>query len=185
MQGLHSYPFQLLQSNLTEMPDEQTTQDFIYVSVHPEAAFRALSEEERTQYRENETTRLLSALSIESSLSRVTQIDPSIGDEAKARALLAIGLSWLRLCCISDSGLERLGSACSDYRSGARYCITLGLTACAYIAPTASEGLVSAIKNQSGDDRRLLPLIGYSLNDTIVVFDRIRENRGKGLVILN
>ncbi len=25
-----------------------------------------------------------------------------------------------------------------------------------------------------------LTLIGYSLNDTIVIFDRIRENRGKG-----
>ena len=27
----------------------------------------------------------------------------------------------------------------------------------------------------------LLTIVGYSINDTIVVFDRIRENRGRGL----
>ena len=27
----------------------------------------------------------------------------------------------------------------------------------------------------------LLTIVGYSINDTIVVFDRIRESRGKGI----
>ncbi len=184
MQGLHSYPFQLLQSNLTEMPDEQTTQDFIYVSVHPEAAFRALSEEERTQYRENETTRLLSALSIESSLSRVTQIDPSIGDEAKARALLAIGLSLVAIVLYIGFrfGTARFGIA-AIIALVHDVCITLGLvTACTYIAPTAiGKALgIGDYKINLEMIAAFLTLIGYSLNDTIVVFDRIRENRGKG-----
>jgi len=62
-------------------------------------------------------------------------------------------------------------------------CITLGVvTACTYIAATVMGGklLLGDFKINLAMIAAFLTLIGYSLNDTIVVFDRIRENRRKG-----
>jgi SecD/SecF fusion protein len=61
-------------------------------------------------------------------------------------------------------------------------CITLGaVTACTYIAGTSIGELllIGDFKINLAMIAAFLTLIGYSLNDTIVVFDRIRENRGK------
>ncbi|MHC5119419.1 MAG: protein translocase subunit SecF, partial [Planctomycetota bacterium] len=61
-------------------------------------------------------------------------------------------------------------------------CITLGLvTACYYVSET-SIGKALGIQDFKINLEMIaafLTIIGYSLNDTIVVFDRIRENRGK------
>ena len=61
-------------------------------------------------------------------------------------------------------------------------CIALGLLAAsAWIARTAfgSWLLVEDFRIDLGVVAALLTIIGYSLNDTIVILDRIRENRGK------
>ncbi|UCE99742.1 MAG: protein translocase subunit SecDF, partial [Planctomycetota bacterium] len=61
-------------------------------------------------------------------------------------------------------------------------CITLGaVTACTYLAatPIGQKLLVGDFKINLAIIAAFLTLIGYSLNDTIVVFDRIRENRRK------
>jgi SecD/SecF fusion protein len=61
-------------------------------------------------------------------------------------------------------------------------CITLGaVTACTYIAttPIGEKLLIGDFKINLAMIAAFLTLIGYSLNDTIVVFDRIRENRHK------
>jgi SecD/SecF fusion protein len=62
--------------------------------VHPEAGFRDFSDNEWNSYVENEKSRLIAAGSLESTLSRVTQIDASVGSEAKTRALIAMLLSF-------------------------------------------------------------------------------------------
>ena len=61
-------------------------------------------------------------------------------------------------------------------------CITLGaVTACTYLAGTVvgEKLLIGDFKINLAMIAAFLTLIGYSLNDTIVVFDRIRENRRK------
>ena len=61
-------------------------------------------------------------------------------------------------------------------------CITLGIvTACTYIAETPIGNAlgIGDFKINLEMIAAFLTIIGYSLNDTIVVFDRIRENRGK------
>ncbi|MBN2313340.1 MAG: hypothetical protein JXM79_05380, partial [Sedimentisphaerales bacterium] len=65
-------------------------------------------------------------------------------------------------------------------------CITLGaVTACTYIASTSvgQALLIGDFKINLAMIAAFLTLIGYSLNDTIVVFDRIRENRGKNRLL--
>ncbi len=58
--------------------------------------------------------------------------------------------------------------------------ITLGAVAVsAWLAPLLGFALVDEFKISLSVLAAFLALIGYSLNDTIVVFDRIRELRGK------
>jgi len=60
--------------------------------------------------------------------------------------------------------------------------IALGLLAAsAFVGATAfgSALLIEPFRIDLGVVAALLTIIGYSLNDTIVILDRIRENRGK------
>jgi SecD/SecF fusion protein len=156
---------------------------FVYVSVHPEASYRELDQNEWQNFVENEKTKLAGAASLETSLSRVTQIDPSIGSQAKQQATVAIILSliamlayiWIRFGT-ARYGLAAIVATVHDV------IITLGLfTACTYLAPTAigKALLIGDFKINLEIIAAFLTLIGYSVNDTIVVFDRIRENRGR------
>jgi len=187
MQNLDRYPYKILDSELDDIADSnQPVNSFVYLSVHPEAGLRELSDQEWTQFVENERKKLLGATELAASLPRVTQIDPSVGAEAKTRALIAIILSltaivtyiWIRFGNVRY-GLAAITALVHDM------CITLGaVTACTYIAATliGEKLLIGDFKIDLAMIAAFLTLIGYSLNDTIVVFDRIRENRKKGLL---
>jgi SecD/SecF fusion protein len=183
-QNLTWYNYIIRKSDLSETTDpEEKISVFAYISTHPEAGLRELTEEEWTGFLNNETTRVLAASQLETSLPRVTQIDPSVGAEAKTRALIAIVLSLFAI-------VTYIGFRFGDVRFGLAaiaalvhdVCITLGaVTACTYIAFTkfGETLLIGDFKIDLAMIAAFLTLIGYSLNDTIVVFDRIRENRRK------
>ena len=184
MQNIERYSYEILDSSLNGLTDpNQPVKSFVYVSADPEAGFRELSEEERTRFVENERAKVLGATRLETSLPRVRQFDPSVGAEQKQRALIAIVLSlfaivtyiWIRFGNVRY-GIAAIAALMHDV------CITLGAVAiCTYIAGTSIGELllIGDFKINLAMIAAFLTLIGYSLNDTIVVFDRIRENRGK------
>ena len=188
MQNMERYPYEILDSNLNALTDpNQSINSFVYVSANPEASFRELTEEERARFAENERTKVLAATRLETSLPRVRQFDPSVGSEQKTRALIAIILSlfaiiayiWIRFGNVRY-GVAAIIALIHDV------CITLGaVTACTYIAATSIGHffLIDDFKINLAMIAAFLTLIGYSLNDTIVVFDRIRENRGKARLL--
>ncbi|HEU4884159.1 MAG TPA: protein translocase subunit SecF [Longimicrobium sp.] len=98
---------------------------------------------------------------------RTEAVGPKVGDELQIRALLAILLSFLATMAYLwvrfewRFGLAAIAATMHDIL------ITLGLLA--LMGSEISLGTVAAF----------LTIVGYSLNDTIVVFDRIRENLGK------
>ena len=168
-------------------PDDKIT-SFVYVSVHPDAGYRDLDNSEWTRFVENEKEKITRAGSMQESLARVTQIDPSIGDLAKKQAVAAIVLSLIAIVAYI---WMRFGTAMYGFAAIAALvhdvCITLGaVTVCTYIAggPIGKLLGVGDFKINLQMIAAFLTIIGYSLNDTIVVFDRIRENRGK-LATLN
>ncbi len=187
MRELNWYFYRILGSDLN--PIKQTNQpaeSFVYLSAYPEAGLRELSDDEWQRFVENETTKILAATKLETSLPRVTQIDPSVGKEQKTRALIAIILSlfaivtyiWIRFGNVRY-GVAAIIALVHDV------CITLGaVTACTYIAttPIGEKLLIGDFKINLAMIAAFLTLIGYSLNDTIVVFDRIRENRKKAQI---
>ncbi len=182
-QNLKFYTYKLFGPGLKPVDANQPVDSFVYVSSEPEAGLRELSQDEWNRFVENERSRVLAATELETSLPRVTQIDPSVGGEQKTRALIAIFLSlsaivayvWIRFGNVRY-GLTAIAALVHDV------VITLGaVTACTYLASTAL-GIVLLVGDFKIDLAMIaafLTLIGYSLNDTIVVFDRIRENRHK------
>ncbi len=182
VQNLVWYTHKIFATSLAELPNEPI-KSFVYVSVHPEAAFRQLTDDEWSRFTESETTKVMTAGQLETSLPQVTQINPSVGQEAKTRALIAIILSfiamviylWVRFGNLRY-GIGAIVSLMHDV------CITLGVVcACTYIASTAigQKMLIGDFKIDLTMIAAFLTLVGYSVNDTIVVFDRIRENRHK------
>ncbi|AQT68866.1 bifunctional preprotein translocase subunit SecD/SecF [Anaerohalosphaera lusitana] len=184
MANMQWYNSQLFAKDMTIPEPGTELSEFVYVSVHPEAGYREFSEDEWQSFIEGEKSKVLTAASMEESLSRVTQVDPSIGQQAKVRAIIAIVLSliaivayiWIRFGT-ARYGFAAIAALIHDV------CITLGaVTVCTFIAKTSLGRALGIMDFKINLEMiaAFLTIIGYSLNDTIVVFDRIRENRGKG-----
>ena len=100
-------------------------------------------------------------------VTRTEAVGPKVGAELQRNALIAIILSLLATMAYLAVrfewrfGLAAIGATAHDIL------ITLGIIALFRIE--VDLGIVAA----------LLTIVGYSLNDTIVVFDRIRENLTK------
>ena len=109
--------------------------------------------------------------------------DPAIASEAKNGAIVALILAWLAMiaylwfrfgqarwglaaviCLIHDAVIIVGLVAVSDWLSRLAFAQWLG---------------IGSFKIDLAMVAAILTIIGYSVNDTIVVFDRIRENRGK------
>lgn len=98
---------------------------------------------------------------------RTEAVGPRAGAELQRQALLAILISLaLTLAYIAVRFEWRFGVA-AIIATGHDLVITLGLISVLW--QEVSLATVAAV----------LTIVGYSLNDTIVVFDRIRENLGK------
>jgi len=108
-----------------------------------------------------------------------TKVAKSIGDEAKQQAFYATVASlaviilyiWFRFARISY-GLAAVLALVHDVA------IVLGMVV-VFSWFGRNVPLIGEMKIDLPMIGAFLTLIGYSLNDTIVIFDRIRENRGK------
>ncbi len=182
MDGIAWYQYRLAGSNLETAADKPFTK-FVYYSIEPEAGYRQFSEDEWAQFINNESKKLTQAASLQSSLPRVTQFSPSIGQEAKNRAIVATVLSLIAICVYVwfrfgniRYGLGAIVPLAHDVT------ITLGaIVGCTYIAmtPIGQKLLIGDFKIDLAMIAAFLTIVGYSVNDTIVVFDRIREKRGR------
>ena len=101
------------------------------------------------------------------SVVRTEAVGPKVGDELQLKALWAILLSFAATLVYLGFRFEwRFGMA-AVIATAHDLLITLG-----FLAVTRTEISLTTIA-------ALLTIVGYSLNDTIVVFDRIRENLAK------
>jgi SecD/SecF fusion protein len=163
--------------------DQSPVSTFTFASTEPEAALRQVSPDEWTRFVDNEKARVLQSTERETSLPRVTQIDPFVGSEARTRAIISIVLSlaaivayiWLRFGTLRF-GLAAIIALFHDVSTA------LGAIAISAFLATTFIGqalLIGDFRINGTVIAAILTLLGYSLNDTIVVFDRIRENRRK------
>jgi len=127
------------------------------------------------------------ALTTTTTLASVQSFSPAIAETFRAQALVSVTLSLL---LITIYIWVRFGSV--RYSLAAIVClvhdvlICIGLIALAEILyhspttePMARALLILPFKIDLNLVAALLTIIGYSLNDSIIVMDRIRENRGR------
>jgi SecD/SecF fusion protein len=120
---------------------------------------------------------------------RLENFDATLAAETQTKALWAIIASWAAI-------LIYLWFRFGSWTFGAAavvclihdLCFTLGIIAFCHYITVAAPGLAHALmiedfKIDLQTVAALLTLVGYSVNDTIVVFDRIREVRGKNPVL--
>ncbi|MBN1256974.1 MAG: protein translocase subunit SecF, partial [Planctomycetes bacterium] len=120
--------------------------------------------------------RTAGSLDYTESFSRFTSVGPLVAGEMKQKAILALLYSmvaifiyiWLRFQFRAAYGLGACLALAHDVL------FTIGAIA------VADQYLGMNIKIDLTIVAALLTIVGYSLNDTIVVFDRIRENLAAG-----
>jgi SecD/SecF fusion protein len=126
---------------------------------------------------------LLTAAFSRSEAGETRNFDAAIAGEMAQRAILAVVLSWL---AIVGYLWFRFGSV----RWGLAAVVCLIHDVVIVVGMVAASGWLyktwlgdavglSSFKIDLAMIAAILTVIGYSVNDTIVVFDRIRENRGK------
>jgi len=143
---------------------------------------------EWNQFAEREESLVKAAMEREATTESLAQFDPAIAARAAGKAGVAFVLSWLAI-------IGYLWVRFSSLRWGfaAVIClihdtiIAVGMVALsAYIAasPIGKWLLVDVpFRIDMAVVAAFLTIIGYSVNDTIVVFDRIRENRGRLMTV--
>jgi len=184
MRGVAWTNYRILDSNLKTMDPNLLVKSFVYLVAEPELASSQQDSDIWTQFVDGEKTKVVDAMQMVSSLPQVTQISPSVGKEAKTAALVAIVLSLIAM-------LIYIALRFGDLRYGIGSIVTLAhdttatlgaVMCCAFISTTAIGQLllIGDFKIDMTMIGAFLTLLGYSINDTIVVYDRIRENRRKG-----
>jgi len=109
-------------------------------------------------------------------VTRVSTIGPSLGDELFNKALIAIALVSLGIMLFIAFAFWGVSKPVSSWVYGL---VTLGTLIHDVIIPAGVFALLGAFLNVEVDALfvvALLTVLGYSVNDTIVVFDRVREN---------
>jgi len=136
-----------------------------------------------TDLAEPEVKLLQAALQRQTSLSQVTQFDKQISQEAKTNAYIAVVLSWLAIIIYVwfrfgniRWGLAAVIALMHDVLVALG---AIGLAHFIFNSPIGHWLMIEKFRVDMALVAALLTVIGYSVNDTIIVFDRIRENRGR------
>jgi len=142
-----------------------------------------------SEFAANELELVTATLDNEQTLRKLTQFKGQIASQSQRRALLAIVLSWAMIIGYvwlrfgrPIYGIAGVTALVHDV------CIALAFVGISgWLGgsghPIGSALLINDFKIDMTIVAAFLTIIGYSINDTIVVFDRIREMRGRlGLV---
>jgi len=126
---------------------------------------------------ENEHAPLLSALGTELTEKRFNTIGPVIGEELKKKAWLAIVIVVIAIIFFIALVFRKVSQPVSSWKYGLVAIIALAHD---IIIPAGIFAFLGSRFIEFQIDvlfvMALLAILGFSVNDTIVVFDRIREN---------
>jgi preprotein translocase subunit SecF len=107
-------------------------------------------------------------------VQRFESVGPAVGTEVAQRAALAVGLAALGILIYISYAFRRVEHA---FRYGVAAIIAMLHDVLVVIGIEAMVGHFLGWEADSLFLTALLTVIGFSVHDTIVVFDRIRENR--------
>jgi preprotein translocase subunit SecF len=132
----------------------------------------------RTREIQEGETQILSSYFTESgsNIERFSSIGPSLGKELRNKAYTAISLVLIIIIIFIWFAFRHVGSAVQPWKYGIVSIVALFHD---IVIPTGLIAILGRFAGVSVDAlfvTALLAILGLSVNDTIVVFDRIREN---------
>lgn len=130
---------------------------------------------------ENDHQQLVQALAKESALTenRFETVGPAIGKELQRKAWWSIVLVLLAITLYVAWAFRHVSRPIASWKYGVITIIALVHDVFLPVGVFALLGKFFGIEVSSSFIVALLTVLGYSVNDTIVVFDRIRENLGR------
>lgn len=108
--------------------------------------------------------------------TRFDSIGPAIGRELKVKAYWAIGLSLVSILIYIAWAFRKVSRPVASWKYGLAAILALFHDVLITIGVFAFLGHFFHIEVDLAFVAAILTILGYSINDTIVVFDRIREN---------
>ncbi len=132
------------------------------------------------EIRQEERAALFDALSLggahEVREERFASIGPAVGEELKRKSIVALAVVLAMIILFVAWAFRRVSRPVSSWKYGAVAVLTL------FHDITIPTGVFVVLGKFAGVEidilfvTALLAILGYSVNDTIVIFDRIREN---------
>ncbi len=112
---------------------------------------------------------------------REENVGPVIGKELEQRAIMALGLACLMIVLYISYAFRKVPKPTSSWRFGIAAIVALIHDVLVVVGLFAILGKFFNVEVDVLFVTALLTIIGFSVHDTIVVFDRIRENLPKYL----
>lgn len=133
--------------------------------------------------KENERQDLLNVLNVTGDMQEVafTSIGPSIGQELQTKATVALIIVSIAIILFIAYAFRHVSKPVSSWKYGFVAIITLVHDVVLTAGVFAILGKVSGAEVDMLFVVALLTILGLSVNDTIVIFDRIRENIGRNI----
>lgn len=113
---------------------------------------------------------------------RFDSIGPVIGKELQKRALIAMSLAALMIIIYIAWAFRKVSKPISSWKYGVAAIIALLHDVLIPTGIFSALGYFQAVEIDVLFVSALLTILGFSVHDTIVVFDRIRENLKKNLI---
>jgi preprotein translocase subunit SecF len=110
------------------------------------------------------------------SIERFNEIGPTIGQELRNKALIALGLVSLAIIFYIAFAFRGVSKPVSSWIYGLIAVVALLFDTLTPVGVFAVLGNFVGAQVDTLFVMALLAILGYSVNDTIVVFDRVREN---------
>lgn len=129
---------------------------------------------------ESKRAPLLDALSLSNASNivekRFTTVGPAVGQELKNKALAAIALVVIAIVVFIAFAFRKVSKPLPSWKYGLVVVVALLHDVTLPVGVFALLGHARGVEVDILVVTALLAILGYSVNDTIVVFDRIREN---------
>ena len=129
---------------------------------------------------ENTKNQIQQALSFDSkyqvNINRFNTIGPTLGNELKSKAMTALLIVILVITFFIAFAFRKVSTPVSSWKYGYATMIALVHDIVITVGVFAALGKFGGYEIDSLFVTAILVILGYSINDTIVVFDRVRDN---------
>ncbi|MBI2600740.1 protein translocase subunit SecF [Candidatus Daviesbacteria bacterium] len=161
----------LLKQNKIEVSQIVSTQENTYI----------IKAKPLTQENIKDVKTALSSTYGEMEERRIENVGPTIGAEVSKKAVLALAISVLAIILYITYTFRKVPKPASSWRFGIATIIALVHDVLMVVGVFAILGHFWQVEVDTLFVTALLTIIGFSVHDTIVVFDRIRENLIKNI----